>query len=99
MSGKDAQRLNDRCPRCGKKMTRGVEERIEELADRAEGYVPKDPIRYRHLLPLSEIIGLVFGQANPASTNVWNIYNMLVGKLVTDYSGKLVFPVDTLLQT
>jgi len=99
MSGKDAQRLNDRCPRCGKKMTRGVEERIEELADRAEGYVPKDPIRYRHLLPLSEIIGLVFGQANPASTKVWNIYNLLVGKFGTEYSVMLDVPEDQLLAT
>jgi len=99
MSGKDAQRLNDRCPRCGKKMTRGVEERIEELADRAEGYVPKDPIRYRHLLPLSEIIGLVFGQANPASTKVWNIYNLLVGKFGREYSVMLDVPEDQLLAT
>jgi uncharacterized protein (TIGR00375 family) len=97
MSGKDAQRLNDRCPRCGKKMTRGVEERIEELADRAKSYVPKNPIGYRHLLPLSEIIGLVLGGANPASAKVWEVYNLLVGKFGTEYSVMLDVPEDQLL--
>ena len=97
MSGKDARRLDDKCPRCGKKMTRGVEERIEELADRPEGYVPKNPIRYRHLLPLSEIIALVLSEANPASRRVWDVYNLLVGKFGTEYSVMLNVSEDALL--
>jgi uncharacterized protein (TIGR00375 family) len=97
MSGKDAQRLDDNCPRCGKKMTRGVEERIEELADRQDGYVPKNPIGYRHLLPLSEIIALVLGEANPASRKVWDVYNLLVGKFGTEYSVMLNVAEDQLL--
>ncbi|HWY28919.1 MAG TPA: endonuclease Q family protein, partial [Candidatus Sulfotelmatobacter sp.] len=97
MSGKDARRLDDKCPRCGKKMTRGVEERIEELADRHEGYVPKNPIGYRHLLPLSEVIALVLGEANPGSRKVWDVYNLLVGKFGTEYSVMLNVPEDQLL--
>ena len=96
MSGNDARRLNDMCPRCGKKMTRGVEERIEELADRPESYVPKNPIGYRHLLPLSEIIALVLGGATPASTKVWDVYNLLVGKFGSEYSVMLNIPEDQL---
>jgi len=86
MSARDARNLDDKCPKCGKKMTRGVEERIEELADRSEGYVPENAIGYRHLLPLSEIIALVIGEVNPASTKVWDKYNMLVGKFGSEYS-------------
>jgi len=97
MSAKDARRLDDKCPRCGKKMTRGVEERIEELADRPEGYVPKNAIGYRHLLPLSEIVALVLAEANPASTKVWEVYNLLVGKFGTEYSVMLDVPEDRLL--
>ncbi len=80
MSAKQAQSLQDGCPKCGKEMTRGVEERVEELADRPEGYTPKDAIGYRHLLPLSEIIALVIGEANPSSAKVWERYNLLVEK-------------------
>jgi uncharacterized protein (TIGR00375 family) len=86
MPSRDARNLDDKCPKCGKKMTRGVEERIEELADRPGGYVPKNAIGYRHLLPLSEIIALVIGEVNPASTKVWDKYNMLVGKFGSEYS-------------
>jgi PHP family Zn ribbon phosphoesterase len=97
MSARDARNLNDKCPKCGKKMTRGVEERIEELADRPEGYVPKNAIGYRHLLPLSEIIALVIGEVTPASTKVWDKYNMLVGKFGSEYSVMLDVPEAQLL--
>ncbi len=97
MSARDARKLDDRCPRCGKKMTRGVEERIEELADRPEGYMPKNAIGYRHLLPLSEIIALVIGDVNPGSTKVWDKYNILVGKFGSEYSVMLDVPEDQLL--
>jgi uncharacterized protein (TIGR00375 family) len=99
MSAKDARRLEDKCPKCGKKMTRGVEERVEELADRPEGYAPKNPIGYRHLLPLSEIIALVIGDLDPGSTKVWDKYNVLVGKFGSEYSVMLDAPEVQLIAT
>jgi uncharacterized protein (TIGR00375 family) len=96
MSAKDARNMNDECPRCGKKMTRGVEERVEELADRPYGYVPKNAIGYRHLLPLSEIIAKVIGQMNPASTKAWEKYNMLIGKFGSEYAVMLDVPEQQL---
>jgi len=92
MPARNARNLDDKCPKCGKKMTRGVEERIDELADRHEGYVPKNAIGYRHLLPLSEIIALVIGEINPALRKVWDKYNMLVGKFGSEYSVMLDAP-------
>ena len=44
------------CPVCGKKLTIGVMNRVEELADRPEGYKPVDAIPAVHLIPLREII-------------------------------------------
>jgi uncharacterized protein (TIGR00375 family) len=44
------------CPNCGKKLTIGVMHRVEELADRQEGFIPKNAIPSIHLIPLEEII-------------------------------------------
>jgi len=44
------------CPNCHKKLTIGVMHRVEELADRREGFIPKNAIPSIHLIPLEEII-------------------------------------------
>ncbi len=98
MSAEEARSVEDRCPKCGKKMTRGVEERVEELADRPTGFKPKDPIGYRHLLPLSEIIGVIIGEENPATSKVWETYNALTGKFGSEYAVMLDAPQDQLRQ-
>ncbi len=96
MSANAALRAGDVCPKCARKMTRGVEERVEELADREEGYVRKNAIGYKHLIPLSEIIALVNGETNPGSKKVWNVYNALVGKFGSEYSVMLDVDQDSL---
>lgn len=97
MSGDDARKADNKCPKCGKKMTRGVEERVEQLADRKPGYMPENAIGYKHLLPLSEIIGLVIGVENPASVKVWDVYHALVKRFGSEYSVMLDAPSSELL--
>lgn len=97
MPAVDARRVGDKCPKCGKKMTRGVEERVEELADRPYGYTPKNAIGYRHLLPLSEVIGIVIGEKNPASSKVWEIYHALTRKFGSEYSVMMDAPEEQLI--
>ncbi|MEM3019367.1 MAG: endonuclease Q family protein [Candidatus Bathyarchaeia archaeon] len=58
LSHEEASRLGYRCPVCHKRLTMGVESRIEELADRAPGYRPIGAIGYMSLLPLHEILAL-----------------------------------------
>jgi len=53
---KAAVRLDSKCPICGRNLTVGVLQRVEELADRPEGYVPEGAIPYKSLLPLYEVI-------------------------------------------
>jgi uncharacterized protein (TIGR00375 family) len=47
------------CPVCKKPLTIGVLHRVEDLADREEGYVPPDAIPFESLVPLQEIIAKV----------------------------------------
>lgn len=56
LSPKEAKKYNNTCPVCGKPLTLGVLHRVEELADREEGFVPPDAIPYKSLIPLKEII-------------------------------------------
>lgn len=48
------------CPVCGKNLVVGVMHRVEALADRPPGFIPKGAIPAIHLVPLEEILAEVF---------------------------------------
>ncbi|MEM7827080.1 MAG: endonuclease Q family protein [Candidatus Aenigmatarchaeota archaeon] len=53
---KEAIKMNNICPVCKRPLTIGVLHRVEELADREPGFVPKNAIPFKRLLPLTELI-------------------------------------------
>ena len=77
ISPKEALKLNNVCPVCGKPLTVGVLQRVEELADRPEGFVPKNAVPFKKIIPLSELISSVFGFGT-ATKKSWEIYYKLV---------------------
>ncbi len=65
------------CSVCKKRLTIGVWHRVEELADREEGFTPKDAPAFESLMPLSEIISSVIGSPL-SSKKTWEVYWKLV---------------------
>lgn len=50
---------NNLCPKCGRPLTVGVMNRVQELADRPEGFVLEEAVPFKSLVPLVEIIAEV----------------------------------------
>ena len=86
LSPQEAIKYGNRCPECGRKLTRGVDQRIEELADRSSDYTPENPIGYKRLLPLHEIIKAVVGVSSPSAKKVWSIYDPMIEKFGDEYT-------------
>jgi uncharacterized protein (TIGR00375 family) len=86
LSPQEAQKFGNICPVCRRKLTKGVEQRVEELADRPANFRPTNASGYMRLLPLSEIIATVLGSDSPSTQAVWKIYNLLVGKFGNEYT-------------
>ncbi len=62
LSPKETKALGGRCPVCGEPLTVGVMHRVEDLADRPEGFVPPGKPPAVHLVPLLEIIAEALGK-------------------------------------
>jgi uncharacterized protein (TIGR00375 family) len=57
LSPKETKQNNGRCPKCNRPVTVGVMNRVEQLADRADGFLPdNNAIPFKSLIPLDEII-------------------------------------------
>ena len=84
LSPVEAERLGGICPVCGKKLTMGVDHRVEQLADRAEGFVKKDGKKYESLVPLPEVISTCMGYS-AASKKVQGCFEQLIQTLGTEF--------------
>ena len=69
LSPQESKKYNNICPNCGKPLTLGVLNRVEELADRPASqqggptnFKPKGVIPFKSLIPLEEIIANVLAQ-------------------------------------
>ena len=81
----EARNLGGICPVCRKKLTKGVEQRVDDLADRPRGFKPEGVPGYKRLLPLSEIIQTVLGVNYPGVQKVWAVYNSLISRFGNEY--------------
>jgi len=98
LSSKQSLKVNNICPVCHRKLTVGVEERVEELADREEVFIPKDAIPFKTLLPLYEIISFVTGTNQLYSKPVIKEQDKLIEKFGNELNVLLNVSKEELLK-
>jgi len=82
------------CPVCKKPLVVGVMNRVNELADRPEGFVPHNAIPSKHLVPLQEIISEAVS-VGVNSKKVKNEYEKIVSSN-TEFDVLMDLPEDEL---
>ena len=60
----ETKKHNGICPVCKKPVTVGVMSRVEQLADRQEGFTPKNAVPFESLVPLKEVLGDAIGKSS-----------------------------------
>ncbi|MCM8831870.1 MAG: endonuclease Q family protein [Candidatus Omnitrophica bacterium] len=84
LSPKETKQYKGICPKCNRPVTVGVMNRVEQLADREEGFVPKNAIPFKNLIPLDEIIAEAKG-IKKGSAAVMREYFSLVSEFGTEF--------------
>jgi uncharacterized protein (TIGR00375 family) len=97
LSPSQTRQHQGRCPKCGKKVTVGVMNRVEQLADRPAGYLPTNAIPYKNLIPLDEIIAEARGVGR-TSIAVERDYQGYVSKFGTEFDILFRLPKEDLVK-
>lgn len=74
-----------RCPSCGRKLTIGVLHRVEQLADRGEGYLPPLPVPFQSLVPLEEVLSSCLG-CKPGSARAGRVCQALLSQIGPEFT-------------
>jgi len=81
----ETKKYNGICPACGKPLTIGVLNRVEQLADRPEGFKPENAIPFKSLVPLTEIIADALG-LTVGTKQVEGEYKNLIEKFKNEFN-------------
>ncbi len=76
-SPEETKKRNGICPVCKKPLTIGVLSRVEQLADRQDGFVPKNSVPFESLVPLKEVIGEAIGKKSTTKAVDENYFRLI----------------------
>ncbi len=98
MTPRQAADADYRCPVCGRKLTLGVLNRVEALADRQAGFRPQDAKPFTSLVPLKEIIADTL-EAGVQTKKVDRLYFELLEKLGPELAILMDVPPSDITRT
>ena len=93
---KDAEVYRWRCPSCKSSIKKGVDARIDELADIPEGQHPNHRPPYIYTIPLSEIIAVAIGVKQAYSQKVQAVWEKFTHKFGNEITILLHTPISEL---
>lgn len=82
------------CPVCKKSLTIGVMSRVDELADRPEGFVPKNSLSFKKLVELDKIIAEAMDIKSRNSIKVQDAYDNMIKNLGSELHILMDAPID-----
>ena len=94
-SPKQSKENKNRCPKCGRSLTIGVMNRVEQLADRPEGTMPDNAVPFKNCIPLDEIIANAKGMGK-SSQAVGKEYRSTIARFGTEFEILLNVPPEEL---
>lgn len=96
-SPEESKKHNNICPVCKRPLTIGVLNRVEELADRKEGYMSAAAKPFKRIIPLHELLALAL-QSGMATKKVWAEYHEILKAGENEFDILLNVPEETLLK-
>ena len=93
-SPEESIELDERCPKCKKKLTLGVHHRVEELSDRKVDAVINRKIPFKSIIPLAEILAEIY-KVNSTSSKKVQVEYMKLTDQIDEFSLLLDTPIET----